>query len=107
MKFSIVFAVLAVFAASSWTVDCAPYQWSSSSSSSTNGGNTITETNVNGHRQVFVNGQPVGPGNQLPPGMNVGQGMGPMGMPNMGMPNMGMPNMGMGMGMVMGMPNFG
>lgn len=97
MNFSTVFAVLAMFAATLWTVDCAPYQWSSSSSSSANGGNTITETNVNGHRQVFVNGRPVGPGNQLPPGMNIG--MGSMGMPNMGMGNM--------LNMGMGMPMFG
>lgn len=84
----VVFAALAVFVSSSWNVvDCAPFHWLSASASTTINGNTITETNVNGHRQVLVNGRPVGPG-MPPPGMNMGS-MGPMGQsmyPGMGPP---------------------
>lgn len=79
----VVFAALAVFGSSSWNiVDCAPFHWLSASSSTTTiNGNTITETNVNGHRQVLVNGRPVGPGMMPSPGMNMGpmRPMGPMG----------------------------
>lgn len=77
MNLFVVFAVFAVIVSSSWNVDCAPFHWSTSSSSTTHNGNTITETNINGHRQVLINGRPVGLG-MPPPGMS----MGPMG-PNM------------------------
>lgn len=62
MNFFVVFGIFAMFAASSWTVDCSPYFHSSgTSTTSTNGGPTMTytETNDNGDRKGILNGKPV------------------------------------------------